>query len=272
MRFLTAVVVILVVLSGCGSHFSKIQKSKDYDAKLKAADEYYAKKEYHYAQQLYEELFPIMKGSDKFEDLYYRYAYCAYYQRDWMNAENLFKTFSETYPASKRSEEMDYMRAYCYYKQSPKYELDQTTTTKTIGLMQTFINTHPGSVRIKDATEIIDKCRLKLEMKELRSAQLYYDIRQFRAAAIAFATLMSDYPDSPKGDQYKLQAIKSYYEYANNSIDTKKEERFEKVIAECNDFTDRFPDSNLKKEVEEFLKLSQNNIKTLKDEQAKTAA
>lgn len=271
MRFLTAVLIILVTLSGCASSFSKIQKSNDYELKLKAADAYYDKKQYNYAQQLYEDLFPIMKGQPQFEDLYYRYAYCAYFLRDWMNAENLFKTFVESFPNSKKVTEMDYMRAYCFFKQSSKFELDQTNTTKTIGLMNTFITMHPNSDKMKDAVEIIEKCRLKLEMKEQKSAQLYYDLGHYRAAAIAFTTLMSDYPESPKSDKYKLQAIKSYYEFADRSIDSKKEERFKQVITECNDFMDRFPESNLKQEVEHYQTLSQTNIKAI-NEQVKTAA
>lgn len=271
MRFLTVLLIIAIAFFRCSS-FSKIQKSNDYDAKLKAADEYYEKKQYHYAQQLYEELFPLFKGDSRFESLYYRYAYCAYHQKDWMNAENLFKSFVEVFPTSKKATEMDYMRAYCYYKQSPKFELDQTNTTKTIGLMQTFISTHPDSEKNKEAMDIIEKCRLKLETKEWRSAQLYYDVKQYRAASIAFTTLMENYPDSPKGDQYKLMVIKSTYEYANFSVENKQLERYQQVITECNDFIDRFGDSNLTKQVEEYLKLSQNNIKALKNEQVKTAA
>lgn len=72
--FLTGIVLALVFAS-C-SKFSKVQKSKDVDYKLKMADEYFAKKKYNHAQQLFEELFPIYKGTQKFEDLYYKYAYC----------------------------------------------------------------------------------------------------------------------------------------------------------------------------------------------------
>ena len=75
------------------------------------AEQYYAKKKYNQAQILFEELFPIVKGTPQFEDLYYKYAYCAYYQRDYMNAENLFKNFAEVFPNSPKAEEMDYMRA-----------------------------------------------------------------------------------------------------------------------------------------------------------------
>src|SRR5690606_5814945 len=143
----------------------------------------------------------------KFEDLFYRFAYCSYYLRDWLQAENLFKQFTEVFPSSPRAEEMEYMRAYTYYRQSPKMELDQTNTLKAIGLMQTFINTHPGSKRIPEATDIIDKLRTKLEGKDYLSAELYFNMRHYRAAAIAFSSLINSFPDSEKGDEYKLQAI-----------------------------------------------------------------
>lgn len=271
MRFLTILSVIVFLLVSC-SKFAKVQKSSNYDLKLKAANEYYDKKEYRYAQQLYEDLFPVLKGDPRFEDLYYKFAFCAYYLKDYLNAENLFKSFVEVFPTSKKAEEMEYMRAYCYYKQAPKVELDQTNTTRSIGLMQTFVNTHPGSPRNKEAMEIIEKGRQKLEIKELKSAELYYNIGQYKAAAIAFTNLMNNYPESPKGDAYKLQTIKSYFEYAVLSIETKKEERFQQVITECNDFIDRFPESTLLKQVQDLLNTSQNNIKALKNEQVKTAA
>ncbi|MEJ7737365.1 MAG: outer membrane protein assembly factor BamD [Chitinophagaceae bacterium] len=263
MRFLTALLLVSILFSSC-SKLAKVQKSTDYDYKLKMANEYYAKKKYNYAQQLYEELFPIFKGTDRFEDVYFNYAYCAYYQKDYFNAENLFKGFVEVFPTSTRAEEMNYMRAYCFHKQSPKLELDQTNTHKAIGLMQTFINTHPNSTRIKEATEIIDKSRIKLEAKEARNAELYFNIGQFKAAAIAFANLMNNFPESEKSDEYKLLVIRSYFEYASLSIDEKKGERFEQVITECNDFIDRFPNSKLVKEAEKYLSSSQNNIKDLK--------
>jgi outer membrane protein assembly factor BamD len=271
MRILSTVLALMILVSSC-SKFAKVQKSTDYDYKLKMANEYFEKKKYNYAQQLFEELFPILKGTDKFEDVYYKYAYCAYYQRDYFNAENLFKGFVEVFPTSARAEEMDFMRAYCFYKQSPKIELDQTNTMKAIGLMQTFINTHPGSTRNKEAAEIIEKGRVKLEQKELRSAELYYNVGQYKAAGIAYTNLMNNFPDSEKSDYYKFQVIKAYFEYASLSIDEKKEERFGQVITECNEFMDRFPESGLTKDVERYLNISQSNIKALKNEQVKTAA
>jgi len=263
MRLIVFILIAFIGLASC-SEFSKVQKSNDYDYKLRMADKYYVNKKYNYAQQLYEELFPLLKGQPQFEDVFYKFAYCSYYLKDWLQAENLFKQFVEVFPTSPRAEEMEYMRAYTFYRQSPKQELDQMNTQKTIGYMQTFINTHPGSTeRVKEATEIIDKCRAKLELKEYKSAELYYNLGHYRASAIAFTSLMNDFPDSEKSEEYKLQVIKSYYLFAKNSYEDKVPARMEQVITECNDFADRFPDSKLIKEVERYRNLSQNTIKSI---------
>ncbi len=274
MKSIFSVIVLLGVfisLSSC-SKFSKIQKSKDTTYKLVKADEYYAKKKYRNAQLLYEELFPAVKGTDKFEDLYYKWAYCFYYDKQYKDAENLFKGFLEVFPNSPRAEEVDYARAYCYFKQSPKIELEQVNTLKSMNMMQTFINTHPGSSRIKDATAIIDEGRAKLEVKEARSAQLYYNLGQFRSSGIAFDNLLNNYPESVKADEYKLMVVKSYFKFAKLSVLEKQIERFEKVTAEYLDFADRFPDSKLLKEAEDYSNLSQKNIKELTNEQTSSSA
>jgi outer membrane protein assembly factor BamD len=140
-----------------------------------------------------------------------------------------------------------------------------------MGMMQTFINTHPGSARNKEAAEIIDICRQKLETKDYNAAQLYFDLGQFRAAAVAFNTLLNSYPESSKSDEYKMMAIKSYYRFAELSVEEKRVERFEKVIDECNEFIDRFPQSPFAQQVQQYLTQSQNNLKIYTNEPAKTS-
>jgi outer membrane protein assembly factor BamD len=263
--------LIVIISTSCASKFSKVLKNKDNEFKYKMAEQYYAKGKYNYAQQLFEELFPYIKGTPRFEDMYYKYAYTAYYQNDYSNAENLFKSFSETFPNGLKAEEAEYMRAFSFYKQSPKVELDQSATLKAISLMQAFITQHPTSARVKEASMIIDEGRQKLEEKEFRSAELYYNLGYYRAAAVAYAILMENYPDSQRADEYKLNIIKSYYRFAEMSIPERQPERFEKVIEEVQDFMDRFPDSKFAPEATTFRTTSTNNIKNLQNEQAKKA-
>ena len=86
-----------------------------------------------------------------------------------MNAENLFKNFLEVFPNSTKAEELDYMRALCYYKMSPKVPLDQTNTIKAMGMLQTFINTHPGSTGIRRQMNLLRFAMKKWKKRTDRS-------------------------------------------------------------------------------------------------------
>jgi outer membrane protein assembly factor BamD len=163
------------------------------------------------------------------------------------------------------------MHALTFYKQSPNVELDQTNTTKAIGMMQGFINSYPNSSKIVDANGIIANCRAKLEEKDYRAAKLYYNLQMYQAAGIALTNLLIVYPESKNGEKYMSLAVKSYYEYAKMSLYEKQEERYAKVTTEYFDFVDRYPESKLLKEAEGYKNLSQNNIKQLQNEQAKTS-
>ena len=260
-----------ILLLSC-SQYTKIEKSTDSAYKLSKADEYYAKKKYQKAQALYESLFSAYKGDKKFEDLYYKWAYTYFYLGMYPEAQNYFKGFLETFPNSPKAEEIDYMRAYSFYKQSPRLELEQVNTVKAMNMMQTFISQHPTSTYVKEATAVIDESRAKMESKDEREAKLYYNLGHFRAAALAYAQLSEDYPDSKLGDEYGLMQIKSYYKFAQLSIDTKKIERYESVTKSYQDFSDRYPDSGLLKEATNYNNLSITQIKELQNEQTSSSA
>src|SRR5215831_10725996 len=141
MKIFFRVILASLLFTSCASKMGKILKSKDNGYKLKMAEQLYAEKKYAQAQQVFEDIMPYYRGSNQYEDIFYKYSYCAYYLKDYINAESLFKTYLDNFPISPRAEEIDYMHCYSYYKQSPKVELDQTSTSKTISLMQAFINT-----------------------------------------------------------------------------------------------------------------------------------
>ncbi len=266
LRSLGLLLLCSMLLVAC-SKFSKIEKSKDINYKLTKADEFYATKKYRKAQTLYEALFPAYKGSDKFEELYYKWANTYYLLQMYPEAQNFFKGFLETFPNSKYAEEVDFQRAYSYFKQSPRIELEQTNTLKAMNQLQTFISQHPNSSRIPMAAEAIDLCRAKLEQKDYRAAKLFYDIGHFRAAAIAFADITNNYPESNSGDEYFNMVVKSNYKFAKLSAIDKQVERYEVVLRSYNDFLDRYPDSKLLKDAEQYNNLSLSQIKAINNEQ-----
>ncbi len=260
MNRILALLLVILTFGSCTSKFQQVLKNKDTDIKVKMAEKYFQEKKYSNAQQLFESVIQFVKGTPRYEQIYLMYANSYYYDKDYENAENLFKTFVEYFPNSTKSEEVQFMRANTYYKRSPKAELDQTTTNKAIQLMQAFIDAHPTSTRVKDATEVIDACRAKLESKDYKTATLYFDLALYRAAAVSYGLLSDGYPDSKSADKYKLLTLKSYYKFAENSFAEKQKERFGKVVEEYNDFVDRYSDSPLLGEAKKIKKQTDNSL------------
>ncbi|MEC5142248.1 outer membrane protein assembly factor BamD [Chitinophaga sp. 212800010-3] len=264
-----SVLAIAIVSVSCNNQLRRIEKSNNFEKKLDYANMLFKKKKYNTAITLYTDLVQVYKGTDKFEPMYYNFAYCSYYVKDYVQAAFQFKNYLDLFPNSPRAVEIDYMQAYCYYKQSPKVSLDQTNTMKAIAAMQTFINNYPTAEKVAEANLVIELCRRKLEKKEFNSAELYYNLGFYRAAGIAFKNLMRSYPDSDKSDGYKVMAIRSYYNYAKNSVPEKQKERYATVLDEYLDFADHYPNSKLKADAEKLYTLAQNNIKSLENEQIK---
>ncbi|UYQ93482.1 outer membrane protein assembly factor BamD [Chitinophaga horti] len=260
---------IMIAGSACNAELRKIEKSNDVEKKLAYADRMYAKKKYQMAQNLYEELIPVYKGTEKFDSLYFRYAYCSYYLKDYTQAAFHFGNYIDAFPSSPRAVEIDYRKAYCYYKLSPKISLDQTNTSKAIAAMQTYINNYPQAEKVAEANMVIELLRKKLEKKEYNTAELYYNLGHYKAAGVSFQNLMRNYPDSEQSDSYKYMAIKAYYLYAKNSIFEKQKERYETVVTEYLEFNERYGASKLHGDAEKYYNLAKNNLKTLENEQTK---
>ena len=65
---------------------------------------------------------------------------------------------------------------------------------------------------------------------------MYYNLGYYKSAAIAYASVAENFPDSKLADEYKFQTIKAFYKYAELSFEEKQEERYNKVLAECIEF------------------------------------
>jgi outer membrane protein assembly factor BamD len=243
--------LIGLTFSACSS-YEKVLKSDDINLKEKKAMDYYAAKDYYKALPLFEELISTYKGTEKAEAFYYYYSYCHYYIDELLLAAYNFKNFSQTYPGSKYAEESLFMNAKCYVEMSPRESLDQDNSTKAINELQLFINTYPQSTRVAEANGMIDAMRRKLEKKDYQAAKLYYDMDDYKAAAVAFTNLLKKYPDTPMADEISYMALKSSYLYAVNSIDAKKPERLEQTMAAYDNFNSRFPQSKFASDAKEI--------------------
>ncbi len=237
-------------------------KSTDMEAKYDAAVRYYEKKDYYHALQLFEELITVYRGTSKAEKSYYYYVYCTYYVDDFTMAAYHFNNFVQSYPGSPYAEEMQYMYAYCYYLDSPISSLDQSSTYDAIEKFQLFINRYPNSSKVEQSNKIIDELRLKLEEKSFNNARLYYRTENYKAAVVAFANLLKDYPYTIYKEEALFLSLKSAYLYALNSIETKKVERLKLAAEEYLKLVDNFPQSRYLREAERTYESIQKELKT----------
>jgi outer membrane protein assembly factor BamD len=244
--------LIIALLGGGCNEFSKIQKSTDLNAKYTKAKEYYAAGEYVKAQMLFDELYAVMRNTDKGEDVLFYLAYSNYQLGDYILAGYQFAVFYRTYPLSARAEECLYMSAYCHYMISPVYSLDQYDTFMAIERFQYFVQMFPNSPRVQECNKLIDLLHEKLQKKQFEIARLYLNIGEYKAAITSFENLLHDYPDTKYREESMYLLIKAKYYLALNSIDAKKDQRINEAQAQYNQFAQQYPESEFSNDAKSF--------------------
>lgn len=249
-KYLSILILFIVLTLAACSEYSKILKSDDYEAKYQAALKYYEEKEYYKAYALMDELMGIYNGTNKAEKLYYYLAYCDYYLQDYTLAATRFNIFYKRYPSSQWAEDALFMSAKSNYHNSPNYSLDQQETYKAIEELQIFANTYPYSVRKDTCNILIEQLRSKLEKKAYEGAYLYFHTENYKAAIIAFTDLLDKFPDSENKEKVNYYVLKSRFLLAENSVLSKKKERYEEFTNSYVKFVDSYSGSIFLKELE----------------------
>jgi len=79
---------------------------------------------------------------------------------------------------------------------------------------------------------------------------LYYNTLDYKAAVVAFANHLKDFPESKHKEELNYLTIKSDYLLALNSIEAKKPERFKAAVDSYLKFVDNFPNGQYLKDAE----------------------
>jgi len=247
------------VLGGCGE-YEKLLKSRDYNAKYEMGVKYYEEGEFARAATLFDQVDNIFRGTTKADTVKYYQAKSYYGQRDYLMAGYYFNELSTTYVSSVYVEEADFMTGYCYYKQSPRPELDQENTYKTITAMQMFLSKYPRSERVAESLEIITEMRDKLVEKSFISARLYYDLGYYDSAILALRNSLMEYPDTKYREELMFLILKSSFLLADRSIPSKQKERYQATIDEYYSFIGEFPEGPHTREAQRMYETSNDYL------------
>lgn len=247
MRFKVLILLFLgfgLVFSSCSSKHKKLLSSNDHDAKYKAAVEAYDKKDYYHASQLFENLLMYYRGRDKAESVNLYYAKSLLGSGDHYSAGYQFQNFVKWFPYSKDAEEALFQAAYCKYLESPEYSLDQTLTYESLKDFQVYIEKYPNSPRVTEANKLMDELREKIIRKEYEIAYNYYKTSNFQSAQYSLRNFIHHYPDAKYRQDAMYYLVMSGIKFAQNSIEDKKQQRFNEVKADYDKFIALYPNSS----------------------------
>lgn len=257
--FLLCLVFVISSVS-CKTQFEKIRTSNDPALILEQAHAFFEAEDYYKAQTLYELAIPNYRGKLEAEDIYFNFAYTHFNTRQYILAAHYFKNFANTFGNSPKKEEADYMTAFSHFKMSPNYKLDQSSSDKAIESFQLFMNSYPESERVAECNKLIEELRLKMELKAFDEGKLYYDLKRYSSATTSFSNMLKDFPETDKAPEVRYLIAKSSYLLAENSIYSKKQERFLETTERCNEFLKKHTGSKFQKEVVSYLENSQKEI------------
>ncbi len=253
-------VALPILIFGCNSKFTKLQKKGTTEEKYNAAMNYYQSGDYYKATVFFDEITPLLRGDSTAEKTQFYNAYSNYYQGNYQMSAYLFNSFYATYNNSNLAEEAYYMYAYSMFKDTPPYNLDQTNTLTAIDVLQNFLNTYPDSKYAAKCTQDLLDLRYRLEKKSYEKAKLYFKTRDpswsglsnYKASVVTIDNFRKDFPDSKFNEELASMQILAQYELADLSLFTKQRERYNETLDFYNKFIDKYPTSKYIKDLEKI--------------------
>ena len=255
----------IVLLTSCNG-FNKLVSGNDFDAKYKAAVEYYEHRDYSRAIQLFENLIMYYHGKENAENISWYYAQSLMAEKDYFSAGHQFKNFFKRFPYSEHAEDALYLSAECKYKESPEYYLDQKITKEAIQEYESFVDRFPNSVHIPDINSHLDELRGKLMRKDYEIAYGYYKVESYNSAYVSLQRFLNNYPDSPLREDAMFYMLASGYEYGMGSQESKMKERLQQVVNDFDKFATSFHDSKYLSQAQDYYTRAKAAIAALEQQ------
>ena len=150
------------------------------------------------------------------------------------------------------------MEALCQYLDSPDARLDQDITHKAIEAFTQFVELYPESPYAEQAYQEMSELYDKLALKELKSAQLYYNLgsylgNNYLSCEIVCKNALKNYPSNQYQEEFNWLILQSKYQQMVNSFEEKKMERARDTQDEYYNFTTEYPSSKHRKEADKML-------------------
>ena len=256
-KSLFILLLIMVFFTSCGE-YQKLLKSRDPEEKYQAALRYFNDKQYVKSQTLLDDVTAYYKGTERSEDILAYLARSYMGQKQYESATDYYQAYVRNYPKGKYATEAYFQIGHCQYLDSPDARLDQGTTKKAIEAFTKFVELYPESPYAEQAYQEMAELNDKLALKELKSAQLYYNLgsylgNNYLSCEIVAKNALKNYPSNKYQEEFSWLILQAKYQQMINSFEEKKLERARDAQDEYYNFVTEYPNSKHRKEAERMF-------------------
>ena len=273
-RLLHIVLTALFVFTLCEGFsapkagMNRIIKSGDPKLIYKTALDYYERGKWQRASTLFEAVEPYYIGTPTEDSVAFFKARSKFKEKDYDIASVMLDEFRRKFGRSVFIEDAEGMYALCFYFMSPEPERDQTVTSQAIVSISEFLYRYPNSPQRENFENITAELTQKLHDKAFINAYTYYKTGRHKSAIVAFRNALRQYPESSHREELMYYIVKSGYELAHNSIESKQTDRYMSMLDSYYSYLSEYPDSKRLKELGRLAKEAKDYLdKNNKDKQ-----
>lgn len=262
--------IFAVLLASCGE-YNKVLKSRDAELKYTYAKKYFDEKKYGRTATLLDEIQTVYVGSPREQEVLFLLAQAYFYDKDYVTATSYYTRYYNKFPKGDYTELARFNSAYGLYLDSPDARLDQTSTIRSLGEFNNFLEYFPQSEKAPEAMNLVTKLQDKLAYKEFLAARLYYNLglymgNNYEACVVTSREALKSYPFSPFAEEFQMLIVRSKFELAVNSITEKRDGRYRDMIDEHFNYKNMFPDGKYTKESERYYRQALKALGQVVDE------
>lgn len=263
-RTITILFIAALALASCRSQ-DLIRPGDTLEEAFEKAMNQYENENYSEAARAFETVISIGRGTDIGQDAQFYLAESHFYNRRYLMAASEYSRYVQFHPNSTRRELADFREAISYYHLSPRYKLDQTYTNRAIERFRLFNSRHPNSERADEVAEYISELRDKLARRDYNAAEFYMRTNRYNSAAIYYDLVIDNFPESSYAERSLYRQIEAYILFAENSVERRQEERFEKALDSYSTFLQLFPQGEYRSRAEDLYDRAQRGVQRVRE-------
>ncbi len=190
----------VIALAACATtDTSSLKKSPE--ASFKEADELSAKGHYDDAIAQWKKVKESYRSPEVTAMAELKIADAYYAKEGWIEAAAAYEDFRKLHPKNDKAPYALYRMALSHYNQIEKIDTDQTPVKNAATSLEMFLRQYPQSEYVKDASDKLSLCRLKMAQYELYVGRFYYRTGKYISAVGRLEGILKKYADLPLKDE-----------------------------------------------------------------------